>query len=82
MAEESKKLLPLLPPQRITLGMVPQYVRCKHFFGISRQTAYNWARSGIRGTKLRTVGLAHHMLTTKGWVDDFLAQCGGGGVAR
>ena len=82
MAEESKKLLPLLPPQRITLGQVAGYVRSKHYFNISRQTAYNWAKIGIRSTKLRTVGLAHHMLTTKGWVDEFLAQCGGGGVTR
>jgi len=59
----------------MTLNEVPRYIRTKHFFDVSRQTVYNWAKLGVRGIKLRTLKLGpRNILTTKEWVDAFLAD--------
>jgi hypothetical protein len=60
------------PPTLIKLSEVPAYVEARYGLTISRQTAYNWAREGKRGTKLRTIKRAGVPVTTKGWVDDFI----------
>lgn len=54
------------------LGDVPQYLQTK---GISksRQTVYNWAKNGVRGTRLWTTVLAGDIRTSKAAVDEFIA---------
>lgn len=60
------------PLTLIKLSEVPAYVEARYGLTVSRQTVYNWAQGGKRGTKLRTVKRAGVSATTKGWVDEFI----------
>jgi len=64
------------PPRRVKMCDAYEYIR-KHFpetGGVSRMTPYNWAKIGIRGTKLKTMSRGWKMFTTKDWINDFLAD--------
>jgi len=62
------------PPKRLTMTEAAVYVAREHGVIVTRQTLYNWAKNGRRGTKLRTVKKAGKILTTTGAVDDFVAS--------
>jgi hypothetical protein len=60
------------PPKMIPLADVVPYLAERHGLNVTRQTVYNWARSGRRGQFLRTTRQAGQLRTTEGWVNDFL----------
>jgi hypothetical protein len=62
------------PKELKMLSEVPRYIRIKHGPDFTRQTIYNWAKVGVRGTKLKTVQVGCFIRTTKNWVDEFLAR--------
>lgn len=66
----------MAPPKKLKLSEVPAYLDRQHEIEVTRQTVYNWAKNGKRGTKLRTVTKAGKLYTTENWVDDFLASIG------
>jgi len=66
----------MAPPKRIKLSEVPSYVDEKYDIEVSRQTVYNWAKTGIHGIRLKTVKKAGRLLTTAGWVDEFVNDTG------
>lgn len=66
----------MTPPKRMKMSEVPRYVQYHYGIEISRQTAYNWAKTGIRGVQLKTVRKAGKLFTTKGWLDDFIQSTG------
>lgn len=65
--------LPKPPPPRIRMCEAARHVRTKHHTDVTRQTVYNWAKTGVKGIVLKTVTVGNRKLTTKEWVDDFLA---------
>lgn len=71
--EQQKPVRP--PPKRIKLSEVPKHLRCKHNVdGFTRQTVYNWAKVGVKGTKLKVIQVGNVKFTTKEWVDDFFTH--------
>lgn len=63
---------PKPPPQRVMLSMAARHVRTKHHMDVTRQTIYNWAKTGVGGVKLRVIQTGNRKYTTKEWVDEFL----------
>lgn len=64
------------PPKRLKINEVPSYVDRKHGEEITRQTAYNWIRNGVRGVRLQAIRKAGKLYTTERWVDDFMDNLG------
>lgn len=62
------------PPKLIKISEVPRYIRIKYGPDVTRQTVYNWARLGVKGTKLKTMKVGSFIRTTKGYVDAFLSH--------
>jgi len=58
---------------RISMVQATAYVAARHGLVVSRQTLYNWYRKGRGGVFLKTQEVAGRLLTTKGYVDDFIA---------
>ena len=66
----------MAPPKRMKMSDVPGYVHQQYSIEVTRQTVYNWAKTGIRGVQLKTVRKAGKLFTTKGWVDAFVQSTG------
>jgi hypothetical protein len=61
------------PPSRyLTMEQAARYVARIEGVPRTRQTVYNWARKGVRDTKLRTRTRANQMYTTAAWITEFL----------
>ena len=71
MEEENMKAT---PPKLMRLRDVPRYIRTKHGPDFTRQTIYNWASKGVKGTKLKTMKVGCYIRTTKTLVDKFLSE--------
>jgi hypothetical protein len=66
---------PRPPPKRIKISEVTKHIRCKYNVdGVTRQTVYNWIKTGVQGTKLKITQVGNRKFTTKEWVDDFLTH--------
>jgi hypothetical protein len=73
--------------QQVRVSLVVRHIEKAHGLGVTRQTVYNWIKSGVGGIKLRSqvtpiaeqphrfhVSKRGHYLTTSiAWVDEFLA---------
>lgn len=65
--------------QYISLGEVPAYM--ERVLGIkrTRQTVYNWAKTGVqRGlgqvVRMKAIKQAGRLMTTRQWVNDFVEE--------
>lgn len=73
--------MPPPPPSKpIRMRDVPRYIRTKHFFDVTRMTAYNWTTIGVKGVKLRTVQKGCFRTTRKEWIDAFVDHLSGSRV--
>jgi hypothetical protein len=63
-------------PVALRLGDVPAYIEKTYNIKVTRQTVNNWARHGVRGTKLTTYGPRGRRRTTEGSVHEFLSKLG------
>lgn len=62
-----------IPPSRfLTMDQAVLYVAKIEGVQRTRQTIYNWAKRGVRGTKLRTKKRAGQLYTTAAWITEFL----------
>lgn len=62
------------PPKRIKLADAVRYVKEQHGIEVTRQTIYNWRKSGKQGRKLPCVTAAGNIYTTEEALDDFVAN--------
>lgn len=61
-------------PKRLTMTEAAIYVAREHGVVVTRQTIYNWAKTGRKGTKLRMWKKAGRRFTTERAIDDFVAS--------
>lgn len=54
------------------LSDVPRYMRINHSTDVTRQTVYNWVKTGVKGVKLQAVPGLTRRQTRKDWVDAFV----------
>ena len=62
------------PPKKLKLADVPEYLATHYNINVSRQTVYNWARTGVGGDVLESRKHPRGRYTTTRWVDDFVAR--------
>jgi len=61
------------PPSRpVKLGTVPNYLEKNYLIVVTRQTVYNWVKTGKKGTKLQTITKMGQLFTQKEWIDEFV----------
>jgi len=65
------------PPKRLTMTEAAVYVAREHGLVVTRQTIYNWVKTGRRGVKLQATKKAGRLLTTRKACDDFVASANG-----
>ena len=61
-------------PELMKLKRVPWYIRTTYGTEVTRQTIYNWVKTGVKGIKLKTVAVVNlhcYIRTAKEWVDQF-----------
>lgn len=65
---------PKLPSKSdyITMGEAHKLINHVYNLGVSRQTVYNWARNGKKGTILKTEEQLLGVRTKREWVDEFV----------
>lgn len=67
--------------EQIVISEVPDYVAGLNI-RITRQTAYNWYKVGLKGEKLRTLEIpggprkTTMRVTTREWINEFIQRCG------
>lgn len=61
-------------PKLLKLRDVPAYVERKTGLPVTRQTAFNWARYGKQGRKLKITNTPRGKYTTEKWLDEFLSN--------
>ena len=66
----------MAPPRKMRLSEVPAYLDREHNIEGTRQTVYNWAQKGKKGTLLQTTTKAGQLYTTENWVDEFVESVG------
>lgn len=63
----------MTPPKlHYTLPQAQAIIEGETGIVVSRQTVYNWAKKGARGTKLRTRTIGGKVVTTMPWIKEFL----------
>ena len=65
---------PSVPPALLSFAKAAQYVKVKFGITPSRQTVWNWYKTGINQRKLRGVKIGGRYFTTARWLSEFLAQ--------
>ena len=63
---------PSVPPTPLTFRKAAQYIGTKFGVTVSRQTVWNWAKTGINQKKLRSIKIGSRYFTTARWVSEFL----------
>lgn len=66
--------MPAPTPMKISEAVA--HIKEKHGLTVTRQTVYNWTKAGKKGLILKAIKRAGTTLTTKEWVDTFVANAG------
>ena len=62
-------------PDTLTIAQASQYVYDRTGTRVSRQTVYNWIKTGVRGALLQAHRVGRTYYITKGNINAFLQAC-------